>query len=238
VIRVHELRVDAGVVVFDKDGTLLQIDPLWTDLVRDWLTGIIRRVDRPDLLGELRSAIAVADDGRLVPNGIAHAGTMDEAVEAVAATLYRHGVGDAESHVLAAGADIGEPDPADIVPVGDVAGTMTRLKNAGVALVVATSDERRSTEAHLELLGVNELVNLVVCADDDLASKPSPEVLGRVGDGLGVAAERIVMVGDSEVDMLTGRNGGAAACIGVTGGGGDPVGADVCVETIEQICLG
>jgi phosphoglycolate phosphatase-like HAD superfamily hydrolase len=163
---------------------------------------------------------------------------MDEAVEAVAATLYRHGVGDAESHVLAAGADIGEPDPADIVPVGDVAGTMTRLKNAGVALVVATSDERRSTEAHLELLGVNELVNLVVCADDDLASKPSPEVLGRVGDGLGVAAERIVMVGDSEVDMLTGRNGGAAACIGVTGGGGDPVGADVCVETIEQICLG
>ncbi len=74
-IRVHELRVDAGVVVFDKDGTLLQIDPLWTDLVRDWLTGIIRRVDRPDLLGELRSAIAVADDGRLVPNGIAHAGT-------------------------------------------------------------------------------------------------------------------------------------------------------------------
>ena len=46
---------------------------------------------------------------------------------------------------------------------------------------------------------------------------------------------RILMVGDSEVDVATGRVGGAAACIGVRDGGGDPVGADVVVASIDAI---
>lgn len=43
------------------------------------------------------------------------------------------------------------------------------------------------------------------------------------------------MVGDAQIDMQTGRNGGAGVCIGVTGRGGDPVGADITIDTIEAI---
>lgn len=47
--------------------------------------------------------------------------------------------------------------------------------------------------------------------------KPAPEMVFRAADALGVRRERCVYVGDSEVDVLTARNGGIP-CLSVTWG--------------------
>ena len=57
----------------------------------------------------------------------------------------------------------------------------------------------------------------------------------HISEALAVPARRMAMVGDSAVDMATGRSAGAAICVGVTEGGGDPVGADVLIRTVEEV---
>lgn len=120
-IRIEDTVFDVDAVAFDKDGTLVEIDALWIGLERRWLTAITERAERPDLLRELRDALDIDDSGRLVPNGLAHSGTMTEAVQAAIAVLKRHGVDQSEEIVLAARFHSHGFDSADIVPLGDVA---------------------------------------------------------------------------------------------------------------------
>ena len=80
------------------------------------------------------------------------------------------------------------------------------------------------------------MVGLVVCGDDeDVASKPSPEVIPHIARHFGVAPGSVAMVGDTNVDVATGRTGGAGAVIGVIGSGGRPTGADALIATIEEL---
>ena len=56
-------------------------------------------------------------------------------------------------------------------------------------------------------------------ADDaDLASKPAPDGLLHIARTLGVAADRLAMVGDTATDMRAGRSAGVGLVVGVLSG--------------------
>ena len=105
-----------------------------------------------------------------------------------------------------------------------LAGADGRLQAHGVKIAVSTSDDRRATEAALRLLSLADLVDDIVCGDDPVPNKPSPEQLRHLARTMNVAVERMVMVGDSVTDMRTGRNAGVACCLGVLSGTGNRAG--------------
>ena len=53
---------------------------------------------------------------------------------------------------------------------------------------------------------------LVQGALPDLPTKPDPTLLHRMMDQLGARADTTLFVGDSNVDIRTGKNGGLTAC--------------------------
>ena len=239
------IDVAAEAVVFDKDGTLVDLGALWAGPAVAWIDRVAAAAGgaAPSsvVAAELRAAVGITPDGQLEPNSPAATATLDEVTALVVARLDRLGVRNGRAAVARAGR--ADPDEAvelgRVVPVGDVAGTLRRLRRAGIAVAVATSDDRGSALAHLHALGVTDLVQAVVCGDDDLVPpKPSPRVLAHLGHRLGVEPARMVMVGDSTTDVATAANGGAACCVGVTGGGGRPDGADVLVTSVEAIAPG
>ena len=114
------------------------------------------------------------------------------------------------------------------------------LRAAGRRIAVATTDDRRPTEATLAGLGIAGLVEDVVCGDDDGPTKPDPAALAGIAARLAVPIERLAMVGDTPADLHMARAAGARA-IGVTSGVATTSelsdDADVVLASIESLVV-
>jgi len=73
----------------------------------------------------------------------------------------------------------------------------------------------------LERLGAENLFEKIVGGDTCPERKPHPAPLLRAMEGLGIPPERVLMVGDSPVDIEAGKRAGVSTC-GVLWGFGDP----------------
>ena len=91
------------------------------------------------------------------------------------------------------------------------------------------------------MLNIEQLIDVVVCADDPVPMKPAPDGLLHISEVMGIAPDRMLMVGDANGDMQCGRAAGVAGCVRVddphTGAQGDDELVDVRIQSIEEITL-
>jgi phosphoglycolate phosphatase len=80
-----------------------------------------------------------------------------------------------------------------------------------VPLHVATNKPRRFTDAILAGLGLDGVFRRIVAGDEAPERKPDPAHLAACLAGLEVAADRVVVVGDSPHDIAAARGLGAVA---------------------------
>ena len=232
-------------MVFDKDGTLLDFHHLWGQKTRLWVETLVQRVEGGEQLQRaLYHSLGYSPATNRVVNGGPLAVASMPTLYTIAATvLYQHDLHwhEAEQHVQASvEASIGKlPTVNFIKPRGDVAGLFRRLTQAGIQIAIATSDDRAATEATLSLLGIEGLVSLLVCGDDEIPNKPAPDAIWHLGSQLGVVPAHIMMVGDTASDMITGANAGVGCCVGVLHGASDHTAlaarADVVIDSIDEI---
>jgi HAD superfamily hydrolase (TIGR01509 family) len=229
-------------VIFDKDGTLIDFQSMWSGWVRalagDLESATGRALADPlfDLLGVDRKRGIVRSHGLLA------ATPMARIREHVGAMLEEHGLTAAAAE--AALVDSWHPpDPVELArPVTDLRPLLTALRAAGRRLAVATSDDRDPTERTLAGLGVSDLFDELACADDGDAVKPSPAAVFRLCANLAVAPARTAVVGDSPADLAMGRAAGVARVIGVLTGVAErptlaPL-ADVVLASIAELAPG
>jgi phosphoglycolate phosphatase len=95
---------------------------------------------------------------------------------------------------------------------------------AGRRLAVLTNKPGEMSRAILAGLGVADRFLRILGADDVPARKPDPAGLLGLLSETGTPAGRALIVGDSELDVLTGRNAGVR-CVGVRYGF-DPAGLE------------
>ena len=132
------------------------------------------------------------------------------------------------------------PDPVELArPVTDLRTLLASLRRTGMRVAIATSDDRAPTERTLRHLGIEDLVDAVVCADDDHAVKPSPDAVHWICRSLGVPESRTAVIGDAPADLRMGRSAGVALVVGVlTGVGDEPTLAglaDLVVGSVEDL---
>jgi phosphoglycolate phosphatase len=82
----------------------------------------------------------------------------------------------------------------------------------GKRKAVVTSKEERFTHLILEHFGIDEDFDCIIGGDTVSARKPNPLPVITAIHKLGGTADRAVMVGDSENDILAGRDAGAKTC--------------------------
>ena len=226
-------------VVFDKDGTLIGFGTMWSDWAEELgrrLSEALDRDVRPPLYAMLGFDPATGD---VAPHGGLAATPMARLRELTHAVLVADGV-PADRATQAVDRAWHAPDPETLVqPLGDLRALLLGIRAAGRRVAIATSDDRDPTERTLASLGLTDLVDATVCADDGVAVKPAPDMVLWLCAECGVAPARAAVVGDSPEDLRMGRSAGAGLVIGVlTGVGGradlEPL-ADRVIESIEQL---
>lgn len=244
---------DASLVVFDKDGTLIDFAHAWGAKTIEWverLADAAAETSAAERLPALRSALYAAwgydpASGRFA----AHAPMVTASIatlHTIAATvLYQHGMGwlDAELLVKHAGIEMRSDElaPEMFKTLTDLPRLFAALRAAGVAIAVVTSDDAAPTRRTLEILGVASLVDFVAGADSGYGEKPDPGGLLAACAAAGIAPATCAMVGDSTTDLLMATRAEAGLRVGVTSGmmGRELLSpfADVVLESIAEIWL-
>ena len=108
---------------------------------------------------------------------------------------------------------------AGVAPIAGAEGVFARLRSRGVKVALNTGFYRRVTDIIVEGLRWRDAVDAVVCVDDVREGRPAPYMIHEAMQRCGVhGVDEVVVVGDTPVDMLAGRNAGARAVVGVTSG--------------------
>ena len=213
--------VGIDLVIFDKDGTLIEFDAMWSGWAMDLAAALEGATGKP-IEASLFSMLGFDPaTGRVLPGGELAATPMARLRERTRELLVASGlIGRAADQALNQAWHA--PDPVELArPIIDLGALLGRLRASGRRIAMATSDDRDPTERTLAALGVTNEIDAIVCADDGLAVKPAPDMVLHLCEALGVAPARTAVVGDAPADLLMGRRAGAGLVIGVLSGVGD-----------------
>ena len=204
-------------IIFDKDGTLIDFHAMWSAWIRELARRLESRLGRP-LAAELFEAVGFsAHTRRAIPGRPLAVAPMAELrsliTSVVRGTVTSAGEADAIMRALWF-----IPDASHVNPLADLRLVFEALCADGIAIAVATSDDRAPAEATLKRLGVAGMVSALVAADESIPTKPAPDMVVHLCANLHVDPVWAVVVGDSVADMQMGHAAGVGVCIGVLSG--------------------
>jgi phosphoglycolate phosphatase-like HAD superfamily hydrolase len=226
------------VVIFDKDGTLIDFHAMWGG----WARGLGQRLDgvirRPVSLDVFAAIGFDPSSGRVSAGGPLATATMAGIEETVARVLRRWCPSIAAAR-RATEAAWSLPDPVGLaVPLADLPAVFARVRADHRRIAVVTTDDRAPTDATLRTLGVRDVVRAMVCGDDGFPMKPEPDPVFAICQVYETEPTRVAVIGDTPADMAMGRAAGAGRVIGVRSGLGtdaDLGDSDAIIDSIEAL---
>jgi phosphoglycolate phosphatase len=198
-------------VIFDKDGTLFDLQATWAVFAGSFLRDL---AGADDMLFEVLAAETGYDPvtQRLLPGSIIIAETPAVIAQAILPHL---------------------PDPpgwsdliermnttatrAEMQPAVPLAPLLDGLLGRGVALGVATNDAEAPARAHLTASGILDRFAFVAGYDSGFGAKPAPGQLLAFAEALALEPAEVAMVGDSAHDLMAGRAAGMVTVAVLTG---------------------
>ena len=201
-------------VLFDKDGTLIDVNGTWVPIYRKLLCeqfGI--DVPEAEMLMQ-RVGYDPATDG-FYANSILASGTTRQLVENWWPDLDEAGM---QEKLRMIDVDYAPLSKLLLKPLMPLAPLLNELKSMKLRVGVATNDSHYSAVNHMQHLGVFDLFDDVIAADTVAVPKPSGDMIRKFAAKMGLKPSEIAMVGDNSHDMEEARNGGAGLAVAVLTG--------------------
>jgi phosphoglycolate phosphatase len=243
-IRISDKVYAVDLVIFDKDGTLLDFKATWIGIMRELINSIGRRVKMHEGLKQrIEGALGIyVDKVEIDGYGPLAMGTFSECDTMLVYCLYREGIRWDKARDIVSEATV-EVFSSEIRRKGVTAAKgsielLTRLKKRGIAIAVATNDNVKDSTKDMEEIGASKFIDLVVGADSVTNSKPHPDMIEMICSKLNISAGRAIMIGDTVMDALLGKRAKVALTVGVCGLLPKAVlheYNDVVVETLDEI---
>lgn len=117
---------------------------------------------------------------------------------------------------------------------------VSRLRNQGLKVTVASSARQEELSALLDIAGVADLIEHSTSSSDVESSKPDPDIVQAALAGLELSSERVLMLGDTPYDVEAAARAGIRTIALRSGGRSDAdlEGAiaiyDDCADLLER----
>ena len=172
-------------VLFDLDGTLIDSIEL--------ILASYRHTMRTHGFGDVRDEVWMRGVGTPLRVQLAQWANSPAVMDAMVATYREHNLSNHDRMVT-------------IYP--GVREVVAGIRARGLRTGVVTSKNREGTLRGLSLVGLAEVIEVLVCADDVANPKPHPEPVERAMAALGGEPSTTLFVGDSIHDLTSGRAAG------------------------------
>ena len=218
--------IDAGLIVFDLDGTLVDSH---VDLANA-VNALLADLGRPPL-AEPDIVAMVGEGARVLVRRALTASSLDPETPGALERFLAH----YDPHLL----DNTRPYPGLIEVLEWIDGRLP--------MAVLTNKPARATELILTGLGLRLHFQNVIGGDTSFGRKPDPAGLRHLAAQAAVDPARVLMVGDSPVDLATARNAGTRICLARYGFGyrfgpddfrGDELFIDAPTDLVELLGRG
>lgn len=220
-------------IVFDKDGTLMELGHPVVKLADDLINEFSARTDIHVPKSEIKDAFGIVDD---------HIDKMIGAktTKAIVSSLEKLPNGDAMASWLLKKIEHATSDneAEDIEIIKGVQDTLKSLHDKGYLLAIVSADDTASMDLFIDKYSIREYFDKIITSDSSDYHKPQKKLLQLIMDDLNVVKEETVMVGDTEMDVELGQNGEVSKIVGVLSGSGDAQdlrNADIVLNSVAEM---
>lgn len=215
---------DVDLMVFDKDGTIIDVHAYWTHMVRlrsDIMSRSLK-LTRTQTHGLMDAMGVDVRRMRVKPTGPVGLQSRQMVLRSAADYLNSQRLGDQTVALTAAFAESDRLSQLRlndyITPIAGMPALIDHLVACGCKMAIATTDSTHRATLAMEHLGIASSIDFVAGADLVDSPKPAPDILHLICQRLQVPVSHTVMIGDSVFDVLSGVNAGCKASIGVLTG--------------------
>lgn len=203
--------MDKKLIIFDKDGTLLDFDSYWLPVSEAALSELasIAGLEK-DVVSEIFEAFEVKNGVTAITSSLCH-GTYDDMGHDIYEVLKKHSSTLCEQEVKKLTRELyhRHMDKGEAKPTSKkLAATLDALKRGGFILGVVTTDAPLVTEECLKALGIRNFFSFIISDDGCMPTKPNPKSLEIVREEYSLSASEILMVGDTLTDVSYAKAGG------------------------------
>jgi phosphoglycolate phosphatase len=222
-------------LLFDKDGTLIDIMGTWLPVYREILAEAFPASE------SLREAVLLQSGydpqaNNFKADSLMAVGTTDQLVD-----HWWPGLPPRERQAMINRVDteFSERSLKHLRPLIPLEPLFRQLKTKGIKLGIATNDNEQSARNHVSLLNVEQLVDFVAGYDSVARAKPADDMVHAFCDACGLSPGEVAVVGDNPHDLEMAHRAGAGLAIGVLSGNGTlsdfGVLADVVLGSIGEL---
>lgn len=227
IITINGRTYETDLLVFDKDGLMFDSGQFWIGLANARMRALIKHCSADDVLAWAKLVgVRAETDGcsvtasEITPTGIlAVASPLEEITVLAGFLVARSGRTWHEARQLARDLFAESDQDIDLKqalrPQPGFTELMHCLAELNIPYGVATSDTYERTRDSMSMFGCWENVRFVVTPTDVERGKPEPDMLLYISEKQQVPPARIVMIGDSYVDVKMAKAAGSIG-IGVT----------------------
>ena len=212
---------DIAVVVFDKDGTLLDFNATWLPAFREAAERVALEAREKDLAPALLKAggwLEEAEGPRITPDGLFYHATNLEIAQAWIDTqpiVANHFANDVTALMTLLESTLKECTVRDAAPLGPAEDVLRELRAAGLHLAVVTNDSEAIARAQLARLGWTDYFGSIIGFDSGFGGKPGGGGIRAAIEAAGLRPQQAIMVGDSESDLVAGQVAGCAFTVAI-----------------------
>lgn len=229
-------------VIFDRDGTLIDLYHYWSQMIARRAELISQRYDLNDehKIGLMFAMGVDAGVGRLRPEGPVGIKKREIVMQAAVDYLLSQGIVDSAavcSEVFGAVDKWSSDMLAELIkPLAGARELVMALTGKGCRTAIATTDKLERARVSMDFLALTDKLDCIVGSDSVPRSKPAPDMIELILKELKVDRSAAIMVGDAETDILMGKNAGLKASIAVlTGISGRPHLAELTEYVVDDV---
>ena len=201
-----------GTVLFDKDGTFIDLHYFWGKMTEMRANAVIKKYAlKEDMFLTLCSFLGYdVNSGRMLSDGITALYSRVKIIELFRDNLLEIGVNATEAELTQIFDDVAEEFYKDIQkytkPIPEAVEFIKDLRSKGAKVGIVTSDSVVSTKLTLKQFGWENLFDVIVGRESSSETKESGALTKIALEKLNADPVTTLMIGDAPMDAISAQN--------------------------------